>query len=584
MKKPSSGSKRNSNQHQSAPSDQTQIPPKWRPVFGEKYPPGFKPPTLETDKPTSNKSPNFNKPTNSNNPTNHNKPKAKSTPQQKGVPQKKLKPKDWADYFARMDPTERILFAFTAYRQPKDLSIDQFYNYDKDSFRYLDTDLLGPDYSEVVRMLSKWKNLGLLIVGRYSNLLSLEEGVAEAFWQFIEQQGLLELYKVEPEQSYPAEFPNTLDNIFNFLVMIEQGEVLITRTHEINKHSLKRVLAALTVPPRPDNLFSSESYFFWLLRVVRVFQLFRTKGERLDLTTAGRELPEGIKVEDLLGQICPIHVGSITNKGFFVVFPLIARCTEWTSLGHMVTTLISTKNLCNLLLQDHVIYLLEPLRLLGLLDWGKLKEDIFVRATPLGQFLIPKLLRRQNLEDYKAEIKKLTDSVYPMNGPNTAYVQPNFEILLPHSASWTARWELSQFAVLEQQDQMLKYRLDKTFLMNALKRGLPANEVLSVLTKLSTYPLPENLVLTVQQWVESFGQVAFVQLSLLECTTPEQAASIASARKYREYVLGLYSPTAVIVREVEKLRKLLEKQGIFPLPGVLSGEGVAERKRSSDED
>ena len=50
---------------------------------------------------------------------------------------------------------------------------------------------------------------------------------------------------------------------------------------------------------------------------------------------------------------------------------------------------------------------------------------------------------------------------------------------------------------------------------------------------------------------------------------PEKAASIASARKYRQYVLGLYSPTAVIVCEIEKLRKLLEKQGIYPTPGVL---------------
>lgn len=85
-------------------------------------------------------------------------------------------------------------------------------------------------------------------------------------------------------------------------------------------------------------------------------------------------------------------------------------------------------------------------------------------------------------------MKILTDLAYPMDGPDTAYVQPNFEILVPHSASWAVRWELGQFAVLGQQDQMLKYRLDKTYLMNALKRGLPAGDVLNLLTKLSPYP------------------------------------------------------------------------------------------------
>ena len=56
---------------------------------------------------------------------------------------------------------------------------------------------------------------------------------------------------------------------------------------------------------------------------------------------------------------------------------------------------------------------------------------------------------------------------------------------------------------------------------------------------------------------------------------------IASARKYKEYVIGLYSPTAVIIREPDKLRKLLEKQGIYPVLGILDGEGVAGRKKFS---
>ncbi|KLU64419.1 hypothetical protein DEAC_c36210 [Desulfosporosinus acididurans] len=71
--------------------------------------------------------------------------------------------------------------------------------------------------------------------------------------------------------------------------------------------------------------------------------------------------------------------------------------------------------------------------------------------------------------------------------------------------------------------------------------------------------------------------LGFLRLSLLECSSPEQAASIATARKYQQYVLGLYSPTAVIVREIEKLRKLLEKQGIYPSPEVLDGESVGKR-------
>lgn len=534
--------------------------PKLRLVFGEKPP---QRPTHEAEK-ASNKKPTATKTT-------------KSASKTKAVPYAKPKSESWADYFAEMAPTERILMAFTAYRQPKDVNVDQFYSYGNDSFRHLDKDLPGPDYQEVARIVSKWKKLGLLVVGYSYNSLSLEDGAAAAFWEFINKQVQPELVPAEPEKAYTADLPGTLDNLFNFLVMVENEVVLITRAHEINKNSLKRVLAALTEPSPPHKFFAAENYFFWLLGVVRFFQFISPKGERLKLTAEGRKVPKNFKVEDLLIELCPPHFHAIPNKGFFLVLPLLVHCTEWTSWGHMVSQLVPNDDSCNLLRQDRVISLLDPLRFLGLLDWGVYQQDVLVRFTPLGQFLIPKLIQGQPLEDYAAKIKSLTDQVYPMSGPDTAYVQPNFEILLPRSASWTNRWALSQFAVLEQQDQMLKYRLDKVYLMNALKRGLAADDVLSILKNLSTYPLPENLVLTVQQWIESFGQVTFMRLSLLECTTPEQAASIASARKYRDYVLGLYTPTAVIVREVEKLRKLLEKQGIFPTTGVLDGAGVAGR-------
>ena len=492
------------------------------------------------------------------------------------LPQKKDR-SVWSDYFAQMDSTERILLAFTANRQPRDQTINEFYGYSSESFRFLDHNLPGPDYSDVASMLKKWKKVGFLVVGRYPNSYSFVDAVAEVYWQWINEQATPEIVGFEPTQAYTADLPETMDNILAFLVMADQGEVLLTRTKEVNKHSVKRILAALTEPSRPEKLFTAEHYFFWLLGLVQFFEWIWEKGDHLLLTEQGRDLPVNIRVEELLCQFFPVHLRSCQNKGYLLVLPLLDRCTKWTSWSNLLENLI-TDNVGNLYRRDRIIGLLNPLRFLGLIDWGEYKEDIFIRTTPLGQLLFPKILRKQKLEEYIGEIKNLIDQVYPLDGPNTAYVQPNFEILVPRSASWTVRWELGHFAVLEQQDQMLKYRLDKTYLMNALKRGMPAGDVINLLTELSPYPLPENLVLTIEQWVESYGQVTFMQLSLLECTTPEQAASIASARKYKEYVLGLYSPTAVIVREPEKLRKLLEKQGIYPLPGILDGEGAAKRQ------
>ena len=554
--------------------------PKWRPVFGETYPPGFMPPN-EDDEFSSDES--EVKATMAwmidNNRRSSNSPKPKSAAKTNAAPVLKLKPKAWPDYFAKMDPVERILFAYMAYLMPEDESLDRFNNYSYKSFRYLDEDLPGLDYPETSRLLSKWIKIGFLTKGHESNTYTFKDEAARAFRRFINKQVESEMAELEPEKSLRADLPGTLDNLFNFLVLVELGEILVTRSNEIHKNSLKRALAALTGPTgADDSLFNMEIYFFWLLEIVQSFQLIMVKGDRLVLTPLGRDLTGNIKAENFLCDLCQFHIDSITNKGFFLMLPVLSNCTQWTSWSYLVTKLIPNDNSCNLMFLGAAVTLLEPLRYLGLLEWGRFKSDILVRITPLGQLVITKLFQGEKLEDYTAEIKSLTDQIYPMSGPDNAYVQPNFEILLPRSASWNARWELSEFAVLEQQDQMIKYRLDKTYLMNALKRGMPSDHVFAVLKKLSQYPLPENLVLTLQQWIDSFGQVTFLHITLLECASPEQAASIASSRKYREYVLGLYSPNAVIVKDVEKLRKLLEKQGIYPSPGVLHGKDVVSRQ------
>ena len=528
--------------------------PKFRPVFGTKSIEKVPPSTIAVNQTSST-----------------------NASSKKGSAQKKPKPVSWPDYFAKLDSTERILLGYIVYRQPEDLGMNDFYNSNSEGLSLLDKDLPDLDYAEVESLLTQWKKVGLLETGRSYYSYRLKEGVPEAYWQWLSKQAPPESFDFEPETIYTSHLAGTLDNLLNLLVIIDHGEVLVTRSREINKHSMKRIWASLTEPVGPPGPFNQESYLYWLLSILQMLKLIGSKGDHLVLSASGRALPKKIRVEDLLCTIYPAHIRSIPLKGFYLILPILDRCTEWKSWAQLVSSVIPDEKVGNLVSRERVISLLDSLRFIGLLDWGEYKSEILVRATPLGQLLSSKLLRKDKLAEYSSEIKLLTDQAYPMEGPDTAYVQPNFEVLVPHSASWAVRWELGQFAVLEQQDQMLKYRLDKTYLLNALKRGLPAGDIINLLTKLSPYPLPENLVITIHQWIESFGQVTFLKLSLLECTTPEQAASIASARKYKEYVLGLYSPTAVIIREPEKLRKLLEKQGIYPLPGILDGEKVSGR-------
>ena len=446
----------------------------------------------------------------------------------------------WPEYFAQMDPTERILFAFTAFRQPFDQRSHEFYAYDTDSFRYLDSNQPCLTSTETEHMLIAWKKVGLMKVGRYSNSYSFAEGAAEAYWQWLNKQANLTVVGLEPEQALLADLPGTMDNILTILVMVDQGEILVTLNEEINKHSVKRVMASLTEPAWPQKHFDLEGYCYWLFTLLNVFKWVREIQGQMRLTKLGSELPDNLRVEELLSWLLPLHLRANRHKGLYLVLPLLDRCTEWTSWTKLVENLIPADNVGYFYRKDRLFELLSPFRFLGLLDLGEYQENILVRATPLGQFLFPKLIRRQKLEQYAGEIKKLTDQVYPLDGPETAYVQPNFEILLPRSVPWKVRWELGQFAVLEQQDQMLKYRLDKTYLMNARKRGIQAENIINLLTKLSAYPLPENIVLTIQQWAESFGQVTFMKLSVrLLNKRPPSLRAVNTRRTCLDYSVQL---------------------------------------------
>lgn len=188
--------------------------PKFRPVFGSKELEQVIPATTAVNRTA---------------PTKHS--------QKKGSAQKQSKPVSWPDCFAKLNSIERILMGYIVYRQPEDLGMHDFYSYNSERMSLLDSDLPDLDYGEVERLLTQWKKVGILEAGRSYYSFRLKEGVPEAYWQWLSKQAPLESFNFEPEKIYSSQLAGTLDNLLNLLLMIDRGEVLVTRTREINKHS-----------------------------------------------------------------------------------------------------------------------------------------------------------------------------------------------------------------------------------------------------------------------------------------------------------------------------------------------------------
>jgi len=278
----------------------------------------------------------------------------------------------------------------------------------------------------------------------------------------------------------------------------------------------------------------------------------------------------------ILAQLCTDFM-STQPIGFFLMLPVLKHRSGWTEWMETAGCLLSDNDEVDNVydLDECKFNIFEPLRWMGLLDWCPVDHDVSVRSTPLGRLVFSKLLSGATLQQ-DSPLKDILSEIYPMDGPDTLLIQPSFELMATRGTSWNTRWQLSQFATLECQYPDYKYRFDKTSLLEGMKKGLTVDKVLDFLNKYSPREVPEEVRLTLEMWERSFGQAVILQLTLLECATPKLAATIGNARKYQDYVLGFYSPTALIVRDPEKLRQLLEKQGIFLRPDWLDGEQVAE--------
>lgn len=481
-----------------------------------------------------------------------------------------------AAYFEKMSAAELLLFAYTAFECVTSSRLEDFSHHLHEKIRYRMPS--NSSYPEALRFLTKWTNSGLLELYGDSGLFSFSDGLHQSFWNWVGGNADLAADDAELDTFFSADLPCTLDNMFVLLIMIDKGQARLNKAEELTKAARLKLLTSLSLPFKPeDKIYQPETYLDWLLSSLESLNLIHVGfSGRLELTSGSYHLLTSIQAPQILAQLCTDFM-STQPIGFFLMLPVLKHRSGWTEWMETAGCLLSDNyEVDNVYDLDECKFdIFEPLRWMGLLDWGPVEHDVSVRSTPLGRLVFSKLLSGATLPQ-DSTLKDILSEIYPMDGPDTLHIQPNFEVMATRGTTWNTRWQLSQFATLECQYPDYKYRFEKTSLLEGMKKGLTVDKVLDLLDKYSPREVPEEVRLTLEMWERSFGQAVILELTLLECATPKLAATIGNARKYQDYVLGFYSPTALIVRDSEKLRQLLEKQGIFLRPDWLDGEQVAE--------
>ncbi|MDI6783674.1 MAG: helicase-associated domain-containing protein [bacterium] len=196
-------------------------------------------------------------------------------------------------------------------------------------------------------------------------------------------------------------------------------------------------------------------------------------------------------------------------------------------------------------------FLLPGLAHLGLIQLGESKPDKepVVALTEFGKLIL-------------AGEGKLALA----ESKSVLLVQPNFELFISAECSLLTRWELELFADPVNVDLMVTLRLSKRSSHRAFEAGYTAKRIIRLMQSLSQKPIPQNVMVTLEEWEKQYGRIYFAELFLLRCDNESLAKELQSSPKIKPFILGTVSPKDLIVnkKQYPKLVQILKEEGYLP--------------------
>jgi hypothetical protein len=140
------------------------------------------------------------------------------------------------------------------------------------------------------------------------------------------------------------------------------------------------------------------------------------------------------------------------------------------------------------------------------------------------------------------------------------FVQPDFEIIVPPTASPYTRWELECIASAVRYDRVAVYKLTPESVCFALENGRTAEQLLQFLESRSMYEVADHVKSAVLQWGNQFGQMVIGQVALLRCRDLNTADELETGEQFRSYWTEKLGDKDFIVKE-EQVPELVRKLG-----------------------
>ncbi|MDO9533800.1 MAG: helicase-associated domain-containing protein [Bacillota bacterium] len=214
------------------------------------------------------------------------------------------------------------------------------------------------------------------------------------------------------------------------------------------------------------------------------------------------------------------------------------------------------------------VILLEYLSVMGIVDL-MVEEDCddygekvyysvnYLRLTPLGAYVLGVI------DDYQEPEKEVENS--------GIIIQPNYEVVVVSGGMQDVHLLfLDRFAEKVSEGAVNVYKLSFKAVVSALDQAIPVQELIDYFQEFSINPIPENVLLTLQEWERESKKIRIRTVTILETDDQYLLEELKSYKTIRHhirnelpYVLEIDGKsTNKLKREIEKKNRLcLMEQG-----------------------
>ena len=358
-----------------------------------------------------------------------------------------------------------------------------------------------------------------------------------------------------------------IQDIFTFLSFAARNGVQLTRQHTVHKHVQKRLLNAFEVSADTIKIYNqinptegNADRLKFIQRFCRHHQLINFADSKMQCSSLGHEWTQKSDAEKLSNIYSYWVEHDVTASRSLTIVLSILRILSpkrWVLLSSIQEKVrqLSVEEIWEQTLYSNLERTFaNHLTYMGCLNFSKLDNDIAIQVTDTGR----RLLTGEPLENYEWE--------------SSFIAQPNYEILASTYLSPTIRWTLNKIAEIRRASQVITYKLTPQSIYDGLRCGFSVDEILKFLKTYSRTSLPQNIDLSIREWGNRYGQIYFMDLTLLRCKSEGLAQELKSSKQIAEHILGEISSTDLIIPrgKISELRQLLERQNFMPLANTVT--------------